>query len=340
MSEFNIENIPFDQYQRYSIVVEIIKSCSCHSKIKVLEVGSNAHGNLKKFLPNATIVSIDTEASDELLSSEDFYLGSGSNLPFDDNSFDFVVSLDVLEHVPLNERNAFIKESFRVSSIGVVAAFPMDSKKTTSSEKIVNDIWRKYFGEDYRWLKEHSENSLPLKNDVAYIAKSITPHSFIFGHGSLGNWEALMKLHFLAEKTSDLSDLVQCIDRFYNMEICGSDVGEDNYRHFLVLMRQQEDVQKANEIYDRLNSGVTNSNFTLLASELANISESLVMLNEQLEEKDSNIKLIGNQLEAAEHQRNAAEHQRNAAENKLSEILSSRSWKITYPLRFIKKFFS
>ena len=119
----NKESYYFDQYQRYQILSNIInlyKKVSNDDKINILDVGGagiDRYGKrnlpLKEFLKNEDIKVLDIVDGYE--NFEDFINGSGDDINYKDNSFDFVVSNDTLEHIPPHQREAFISELLRVS---------------------------------------------------------------------------------------------------------------------------------------------------------------------------------------------------------------------------------
>jgi len=58
------------------------------------------------------------------------YHASAACMPFADNSFDFVVSCDVVGHLPSNIKDAFFKEMFRVLKPGGRAVHVIETEST------------------------------------------------------------------------------------------------------------------------------------------------------------------------------------------------------------------
>jgi SAM-dependent methyltransferase len=99
--------------------------------------------------------------------------GSVLNLPFDDSSFDFVVSVDVMEHLTQELRQQAFNEILRVSSDTVIIGCPADRK----AEEIDRATLKKYFHNNREkavwWLKDHVANGLPSAADLeAFIVKA------------------------------------------------------------------------------------------------------------------------------------------------------------------------
>lgn len=91
----------------------------------ILDVGGE--GNLKQFLKNGKIISVNIKEGD--------VIATGVSLPFKENSFDAVFSLDVLEHINKEERKKFVKELMRVAEEKVIICAPYGTEKHIEFEK-------------------------------------------------------------------------------------------------------------------------------------------------------------------------------------------------------------
>jgi len=98
------EQILFDQYSRYKSCSDILKKISS-SKDTILDVGSGEECLLGKFLPQNKITYVDPLLSNQ--KSEDKIAGYVFTEELDDRSFDFVICIDTLEHVPSDKRESF-----------------------------------------------------------------------------------------------------------------------------------------------------------------------------------------------------------------------------------------
>lgn len=111
---------------------------------KVLDTGGG-YGYLKHFLSENQIY-FNLEYSKEIQKyDESSYrvMGSGLSLPFKNNSFENVVSGDVLEHVP--DKRKYLKECFRVLKHDGVFVINTPTIGTTL-ERYYNSIWFYFFG--------------------------------------------------------------------------------------------------------------------------------------------------------------------------------------------------
>lgn len=88
--------------------------------LRILDMGCGPGGNISLLAGFGSVVGLDV--SEEALKFAGKYnfaklvLGDGKNLPFEDNSYELVTSLDVLEH--LEDDQKAIKEAFRVLKPG------------------------------------------------------------------------------------------------------------------------------------------------------------------------------------------------------------------------------
>ena len=91
---------------------------------KILDVGGE--GFLPYFI-DATVVSVNVKDREILY--------NGERLPFEDSSFDAVVSLDTLEHLPKGRRVEFCTEMVRVARDVVILSAPLGTPEHVEFEK-------------------------------------------------------------------------------------------------------------------------------------------------------------------------------------------------------------
>ena len=238
MNPHDIESAPFDQYQRYRFSSDIVAAV-CGPSCEVLEVGANVHTNLLAFLPSARITFLDNDLSADAALPPNTVLGDARALAMPDGSYDAVVALDMLEHVPEADRARVLVETLRVARRIVVFTFPADDPALTAAEAATNAVWVRHFGEDYRWLAEHALEGLPKIEDIRRIAGECTPWVHLVGHGELQLWRSMMSMHLIKEAFGELAPAVGALDRLYNCGVYAADRAPSVYRQVLVLAKDE-----------------------------------------------------------------------------------------------------
>jgi len=138
-------------------------------KPKILEVGSGVCG-ITPYIP-FKVTGVDVSFNGEIAENlEPVYL-SGARLPFTDNSYDYVISVDMLEHVPENERTDVITELLRVSSKRVFLAVPC-GELAEAHDKALDELYQREKGERYHFSQEHVDNGLPEKEELESCIKA------------------------------------------------------------------------------------------------------------------------------------------------------------------------
>lgn len=198
-----MKELIFHQNARYSLVREIIEKNRKQESYTILEVGSGAHHNLADFLPNDKITFLDIALPEEVLSDPRFMIGDATNLPFEDESIDYIIGLDVLEHIPVEKRHAFFQETMRVSRVGIILTFP----HAHSAEDVDDDVLREFYkltANNYPiWLDEHIACSLPTwqyaSEETHQIDSNVTAHHLFRSERQLMycllRWEALASVY-------------------------------------------------------------------------------------------------------------------------------------------------
>jgi len=129
----------------------------------ILEVGSGATG-ITPFLPHPVTgadVSFEGTVSDRLRPVP----LTGPYLPFGDGSFDYVISVDMLEHANPADRPGFVSEMIRVAKREVILAVPC-GRLAEEQDRALDEYFFRKRGERYVYLREHVENGLPTEGEI------------------------------------------------------------------------------------------------------------------------------------------------------------------------------
>jgi hypothetical protein len=107
----DVHSLDFDQLQRYSITARLLDRmlAGAPCPVRVLEVGANVLNLVPKFLDPARVQV--TRCDVERFSDDPEFVVIEKNkpLPFADESFDAVAALELLEHIPPEDRRLFLE---------------------------------------------------------------------------------------------------------------------------------------------------------------------------------------------------------------------------------------
>jgi SAM-dependent methyltransferase len=222
--------LPFDQYQRYRLVADILGDVRGESgPLDVLDVGGRT-ALLRRFLPEDRVVLVDVEASEE----PGLVLGDGSRLPFASGAVDAVVAFDTLEHVPPARRPAFLAECRRVARRWVVVAGPYATEGVARAEALLTSFLREKMRMEHRYLAEHERNGLPLLAQTEEALGDERARVVSIGHANLERWLALMCLELYLDRDAPLRQIAARYFEFYNASLYASDHAAPVYRHAVV----------------------------------------------------------------------------------------------------------
>ena len=229
----DILELSFDQYQRYKMVEELVGLIRDNCRLRILDVGGHP-GFIADFLPEDDTFILDTLPFQGL----NYVQGDGVRLPFKNGSFDLVVSVDALEHIPPDRRAGFLEEQLRASTNYVLLAAPFEDENVSLAERIVNEFFIKKIGHPNDSLEEHFANGLPrLSETLSFFDQHGIQHLEI-PNGYLYNWLVMMMALPAAQALPDSEQLVATINRFYNQNLYVSDNREPCYRTVILASKQ------------------------------------------------------------------------------------------------------
>lgn len=169
-TQFRITESSLDAALRYHTVIGLLAD-RYRPDQDVLEVGAGS-GGITEFLRHpVTGVDIAFERTAErgtpLLKRVQ---GSSDALPFPDASFDLVLSLEMLEHVAPDDREACLGEMLRVLRPGgrMIVTFPAD-EAAMRLDSWLNESYRRKSGHEHPWAAEHLRNGVPRSEEMLAI---------------------------------------------------------------------------------------------------------------------------------------------------------------------------
>lgn len=225
----------FDRYDRYGGIARCLRATLGEGRLRVLDVG-DAAGYLGLFAGDVELTGVDVAVQPHRLPGATALVADGSRLPFPDRAFDAVVSSDVLEHVRVDERSAFIAELSRVARDLVVVAAPFDTAGVAGVEEMVRRFVLLATGAPQEQLDEHRERTLP---DLDHAVTALGSHGEVAvkGNGNLWDWLELMLVKHQLLARPALLPLHDGIDVLYNISLAGRSAEPPHYRHLLAARR-------------------------------------------------------------------------------------------------------
>lgn len=179
---------------RYMPIVDELR-LRTRSSDKILEVGSEIRGITTYYPRKVTGLDqgFDYKRQNKYLEPVE---GSATKMPFKDESFDYVISVDCIEHITGNLRKKAIEEMLRVAKKKVYLTFPV-GEYSQSIDKMLDAYFYKRNGEHFNYLTEHVENGLPNFDFVpSIVAKHSQWNCVVKGNTSSWLWVALLKMGF------------------------------------------------------------------------------------------------------------------------------------------------
>lgn len=177
-----------NQYFRFhTLKSEIHKHIKSTENPSILDIGGGS-GELASFIPEIDYCLVEPKVNGI----------NGLILPFEDDSFDLVVSCHVLEHIPVPDREKFLDSLLSKSKKGVILLNPIQIDETLPEERmqLFIDVT------NANWAKEHLECSLPT---VDSIREYSIKRNLKFNYTPNGTMTTSMALVFFDHLSKNLS---------------------------------------------------------------------------------------------------------------------------------------
>jgi len=229
-----LTDLSFSIYTRYRSVVDHLERLRrSGERLNILEVGGR--GNfLKLFLPNDDITVLDVDDSDE----DNYIKGDGRHLPFADQSFDIIVSTDVLEHIPPSDRSQYLTEQLRVGRRAVILSGPLYRPDVAELEKQSNNYYQAITGDEHPWLKEHVAYGLPQAEKVEALFKKHHYPYLKTTNQRVELWQKMVLIDLLVSTayTSEVAKAFTALSNWYNKKIFPYDREDGGYRTIYTVL--------------------------------------------------------------------------------------------------------
>jgi SAM-dependent methyltransferase len=172
-TRFRVTSHTLDAGLRYRAVFALLEDRWCPG-IRVLEVGSGSGGAAE--WTDEQIVGVDIafdRTSERKRPNLIEHPGSVTAIPMPDASFDVVLCLDMLEHVPPGDRPQAIAELTRVLAPGgrLLLTFP-SGPAAEALDRWLAATYTARHGKPHPWAAEHLGLGLPDANEIAALARA------------------------------------------------------------------------------------------------------------------------------------------------------------------------
>ncbi|MBN1356382.1 methyltransferase domain-containing protein [bacterium] len=154
MNQFTL---PTDKFQRYRQAIDLALNLLPRDAHPLfLDVGAN-EGLLERFVPHSMRFQVDLEFH---AGQTGLILADAEFLPFPDDTFDVVFSIDLMEHLEMEKRWNAVKEMNRVARTAVVHSFPVQSELAVDMERLLNRVEKRIRGQPNEFLEQHQRYGL------------------------------------------------------------------------------------------------------------------------------------------------------------------------------------
>lgn len=221
----------YDLTSRHVLVARIVSEL-CAPTQPVLDVGGS-DGLTAKTLPAYRVFNIDLRMSGIDAAA------SGTHVPFRDTAFSAALALDVLEHVPQEQRPGLIDEATRVAEV-VILAGPYDDPAVAAEEQHQRDVFMALFGKDHPWLEEHAACGLPSLAATVEQLEAAGLTTMTFGSNPLRLWSKLLLNTHIALRMGNDEDTAPLRRWLLRSFLDRADSTPPSYRQIVVAARRPD----------------------------------------------------------------------------------------------------
>lgn len=157
--------LPPDVFIRHWLIAKEIKKNPANFSrvVSLLDVGGSL-GEIKKFLSNIKVVTTDVVTGADVLYD-------GHKLPFPEEAYDYVVSIDTLEHIPIDRRVSLISQMVNISKKKTILIAPFASTEHEQYEKKLVEKFNLAKKTVPSYLLEHRKYGLITSTQLDEVSK-------------------------------------------------------------------------------------------------------------------------------------------------------------------------
>lgn len=257
----------------------------------ILEIGANGEQYLNEFLPDAIVIPSNMNPENLNKTVDNLVVADASDMHMiPDNSYDFVISCAVLEHIPPKLHRAVLSETFRVARIGVFHAAPLESEYVNRAERTVSNFHEQLHKVKHRWIEEHLINGHPSVEAISSYCRELGMDYSIFQHMDYQLWTSLYCTTLETGRYG--GRFREYINVYYQQELFHRDAGKFNVFMYLYMSKSGP---VADEVFRDFRNGLQEADRELLLSDFYDFQKHLQFMVSSSKEE-----AIGNQLKNCE----------------------------------------
>lgn len=191
----DIYDVNPDVFRRWFAISQLIPK----GNFKILDIGGNPNDEQIKMFFGDNLEVINPQYT------------NNKTQDFKDKSFDFVISIDTLEHVAEKDRELFISEAIRLAKYKAIIACPFDEPFVADTEKLIYEISNNYN------LREHIENGLPNLHNTLKVINDLGIHYELHDNDNLLSWASFLMLHQTNGNKPELAKFKRHLNKIYDV---------------------------------------------------------------------------------------------------------------------------
>jgi GT2 family glycosyltransferase len=249
--------IDFDQFHRYAALTVLLKPLLLNWQqrenrpLRLLEVGSHSLNLLPAFLAPIPIEIVRCDIEPSLAGDLGPYvtIQKDAPFPFENDAFDVAVAMEVLEHIPAEDRTFAMGEWVRVASKGVFFSCP-NGKRVRKLEGRADADFQARHGRQHPWLEEHERFGWPTRREVAMLCETIGITCHRFYNSPLAEWLPLLLATEQLFETGDQA-LTKRFNEMLNLRPFRAFIQEPGYRTLYAGFKTEALDQEAHRVWQR-----------------------------------------------------------------------------------------
>ena len=246
-----------DLYQRYGFLARLVEAVfgsdsdgdrreTTHGGQRLLDVGSGPARLVEAFLPAwVEVVRTDVTTFDD---SSIIEIPLDGSLPFPDESFDIVLAMDVLEHVPAERRAHLLAECQRVARRALIIGGPVYSPEVVAAERAFAELARTVSGRELEFLAEHARFGLPQRDDILGALDRRAWYVVTVDNAPLAEWQLFNAIDFLYASDVGEGEPKRATNALMNGRAFFRRTSEPHYRTFVCAFSTDVDAAVVKEL--------------------------------------------------------------------------------------------